>query len=87
MRSGDGGTRRRSDKLAVVSLRKNKQAGPNPLGLCMCGCDRKTKIATKSDRRHGHVMGHLFDLFIATVAPPRRVQTDTNFVAVQRLSS
>jgi len=31
--------------------------GPNPSGLCMCGCGRKTKIVTKSDRRHGHVMG------------------------------
>ena len=29
-------------------------------GLCMCGCGRKTKIVTKSDRRHGHVMGQRF---------------------------
>jgi hypothetical protein len=34
--------------------------GPNPPGLCMCGCGRKTKIVTKSDRRHGHVMGQPF---------------------------
>ena len=34
--------------------------GPNPSGLCMCGCRRKTKIVTKSDRRHGHVMGQPF---------------------------
>jgi len=34
--------------------------GPNPSGLCMCGCERKTKIVTKSDRRHGHVMGQPF---------------------------
>jgi hypothetical protein len=34
--------------------------GPNPSGLCMCGCGRKTKIVTKSDRRHGHVMGQPF---------------------------
>lgn len=34
--------------------------GPNPTGLCICGCGRKTKIATKSDRRHGHVMGQPF---------------------------
>jgi hypothetical protein len=34
--------------------------GPNPSGLCMCGCGRKTKIVAKSDRRHGHVMGQPF---------------------------
>ena len=34
--------------------------GPNPSGLCMCGCGRKTKIVTKSDRRHLHVMGQPF---------------------------
>jgi hypothetical protein len=34
--------------------------GPNPSGLCMCGCGRKTKIVTKSDRRHGQVMGQPF---------------------------
>jgi len=34
--------------------------GPNPSGLCICGCERKTKIVTKSDRRHGHVMGQPF---------------------------
>ena len=60
VRSGDGGTRRRSDKLAVVSLQKDRPIGPNPSGLCMCGCGRRTKIATKSDRRHGHVMGQPF---------------------------
>jgi hypothetical protein len=32
----------------------------NSSGLCMCGCGRKTKIVTKSDRRHGHVMGQPF---------------------------
>jgi hypothetical protein len=26
----------------------------------MCGCGRKTKIVTKSDRRRGHVMGQPF---------------------------
>jgi len=39
-------------RLAAIS--------PNPSGLCMCGCGRKTKIVTKSDRRHGHVMGQPF---------------------------
>ncbi len=34
--------------------------GPNPSGLCMCGCGRKTKIVTKSDRRHGQIMGRPF---------------------------
>ena len=32
----------------------------HPSGRCMCGCGRKTKIVTKSDRRHGHVMGQPF---------------------------
>ena len=39
---------------------KRLAMGPNPSGLCMCGCGRKTKIVTKSDRRHGHVMGQPF---------------------------
>ena len=30
-------------------------------GLCMCGCGRKTKIVTKSHRRHGHEMGQPFE--------------------------
>ena len=30
------------------------------LALCMCRCGRKTKTVTKSDRRHGHVMGQPF---------------------------
>ena len=38
----------------------DKQLGPNPSGLCMCGCGRKTKIATKTSRRDGHVMGQPF---------------------------
>jgi len=44
--------------------------GPNPSGLCMCGCGRKTKIATKSDRRHGHVMGQLFRFVHGHVRSP-----------------
>jgi hypothetical protein len=39
---------------------KRLAIGPNPSPLCMCGCGRKTKIVTKSDRRHGHVMGQPF---------------------------
>jgi len=39
---------------------EDKQVGPNPSGLCMCGCGRKTKTVTKSDRRHGHVLGQPF---------------------------
>ena len=39
---------------------EDKRLAANPSGLCMCGCGRKTKIVTKSDRRHGHVMGQLF---------------------------
>ena len=34
--------------------------GPNPSGLRRCGCGRKTKIVTKSDRRLGHIMGQPF---------------------------
>jgi hypothetical protein len=34
--------------------------GPNPSGLCMFGCGRKTKIVTKSDRRNRQVMGQPF---------------------------
>src|SRR5215467_6907342 len=33
---------------------------PNPSGLCICGCGRKTKIVTKSDWLHGHEMGQPF---------------------------
>ena len=31
--------------------------GPNPSGLCMCGCGGKAPIATISDRKHGRVAG------------------------------
>jgi len=34
-----------------------KQLGPNPSGLCMCGCGRKTKIVAKSNPRS--CSGHL----------------------------
>jgi hypothetical protein len=44
--------------------------GPNLSGLCMCGCGRKTKIVTKSDRRHGHIMGQPFR-FIQTFTSAR----------------
>ena len=44
--------------------------GPNPSGLCMCGCGRKTKIVTKSDRRHGHVMGQPFRFIHGHVRSP-----------------
>ena len=39
---------------------EDKRLAANPSGLCVCGCGRKTKIVTKSDRRHGHVMGQPF---------------------------
>jgi hypothetical protein len=39
---------------------EDKWLAANPSGLCMCGCGRKTKIVTKSDRRHGHIMGQPF---------------------------
>ena len=44
--------------------------GPNPSGLCMCGCGRKTKIVTKSDQRHGHVMGQPFRFIHGHVRSP-----------------
>ena len=49
---------------------QDKQVGPNPSGLRMCGCGRKTKIATKSDRRHGHVMGQPFRYIHGHVRSP-----------------
>ena len=63
---------------------EDKEVGDraNPLGLCMCG--RKTKIVTKSDRRHSHAMGQPFDSFMGTVARPKgRIQTDHNFAVVR----
>jgi len=39
---------------------EDKRLVANPSGLCMCGCGRKTKIVTKSDRRHDQVMGQAF---------------------------
>jgi hypothetical protein len=36
----------RTVRAAVVRLRKDKQLGPNPSGLC--GCGQKTKIVTKA---------------------------------------
>jgi hypothetical protein len=54
----------RQAKVGLVTKRqivdRGRATGPNPSGLCMCGCGRKTKIVTKSDKRHGHVMGHPF---------------------------
>jgi hypothetical protein len=40
-------------RLAVI--------GPNPSGLCMCGCGRKTKIVTKSDRTARSFLAEAFD--------------------------
>lgn len=31
--------------------------GPNPSGLCMCGCGRKTTLAAANDRKRGNVKG------------------------------
>lgn len=31
--------------------------GPNPSGLCMCGCGEKTSIAKQTHRKHGLVRG------------------------------
>lgn len=31
--------------------------GPNPSGICMCGCGRETRLATRTHRTYGHVKG------------------------------
>ena len=31
--------------------------GPNPSGLCMCGCGERTRIASSNNAGHGHVKG------------------------------
>jgi len=31
---------------------------PNPSGLCMCGCGKRTKLAAQTINRWGHVRGH-----------------------------
>ena len=31
---------------------------PNPSGLCMCGCGKKTSLARQSSHFHGHLAGH-----------------------------
>lgn len=37
--------------------RRTTGAGPNPSGLCMCGCGEATPIARQSDSRCGHIKG------------------------------
>jgi hypothetical protein len=32
-------------------------SGPNPSGLCMCGCGERTRIASRNHAGHGHVKG------------------------------
>lgn len=32
--------------------------GPNPSGLCMCGCGEKVRLATKTRKERGQVQGH-----------------------------
>lgn len=34
-----------------------EETGPNPGGMCLCRCGEKAPIATKTDRRKGHVEG------------------------------
>lgn len=36
---------------------KSTSPGPNPSGLCQCGCGQPTKIARCSDKRYGSVIG------------------------------
>lgn len=34
-----------------------KHQGPNPSGLCLCGCGRKTSIAKANNIRYGYIKG------------------------------
>lgn len=36
---------------------ESTNVGPNPSGLCMCGCGVATPIATRSDARRGSILG------------------------------
>lgn len=38
--------------------------GPNPSGLCECGCGKATKLAPRTDPRHGHVRGKPFRFIV-----------------------
>jgi len=35
----------------------NKLLSPNPSGLCMCGCGKRTELASATAKKHGHVKG------------------------------
>lgn len=38
-------------------MRRIRTPGPNPTGLCLCGCGVPTSVATQGSRRTGNVMG------------------------------
>lgn len=40
-----------------MSASESSRSGPNPSGLCMCGCGEKAPIATQMNKRWGHVTG------------------------------
>lgn len=43
--------------MGVTPFPRRDKAGPNPSGLCMCGCGETTRIAKESDKRTGRVKG------------------------------
>ena len=57
--------------------------GPNPSGLCMCGCGRKTKIVTKSDSATRSCNGSAFSIYSWPQSPRRegskQIQTSSPY--------
>jgi hypothetical protein len=40
-----------------MTKQKTPEIGPNPSGLCLCGCGERTRIARKTIRAWGHIKG------------------------------
>jgi hypothetical protein len=51
-RPGHGNT-----EIAVMQLELTSGEGPNPSGLCMCGCGQRTELAANTRAEHGWVKG------------------------------
>lgn len=50
--------RKYGDPLTVKQIRTMPgEIGPNPSGLCMCGCGKPTALAPATDRKRGYVKG------------------------------
>lgn len=45
--------RGRGTRRYQLPMHDDSNAGPNPSGLCMCGCGRVTPLATQNDPRNG----------------------------------